>query len=165
MFKPEEIEIANKTSRANGAVGIKAITPKYVEETASPEDTILDFGAGKDAVHTLRLNRLGLNVTAHEFGSNANSLHSHDALLHTYDIVYASNVINVQSSLDMLHTTLKQIALVCKSRAIMNFPMNPRKGTIAEVNAEEMQGHIGVYFSSVKRVGGTKSAPLYECIK
>ena len=38
---------ANKTARAAGAVGEKAITPRYVEATAKKGDTILDFGSAR----------------------------------------------------------------------------------------------------------------------
>ncbi len=69
-FSPEEIEIANKTSRAAGAVSANAVVPRYVRENVPKSHKILDFGAGKDAVHTQNLRGEGFNVTAHEFGSN-----------------------------------------------------------------------------------------------
>lgn len=54
-FSPEELEIANKTSRSLGAVGLKAIVPKYILANAKKSDKILDFGAGKDAQHAINL--------------------------------------------------------------------------------------------------------------
>lgn len=80
-YTPDEVEIANRTSRSRGAVGKRAIVPRLVPQYASQSDTILDFGAGKDAVHALDLREQGYNVTAYEFGSNVDSkLHDMDAL-------------------------------------------------------------------------------------
>ena len=109
-FSKHETEIANKTSRSAGAVSGKALVPKYVEQHADKSHHILDFGAGKDAVHAKNLREKGFNVTAHEFGSNQKEgVHDKDALHKKYDHVYASNVLNVQSSHDMLGKTLDQL--------------------------------------------------------
>ena len=148
-YTPIEIEIANKTSRAGGAVGNNAVTPKVVKSLFSPEDkkTILDFGAGKAAIQTLNLRAEGYDVTAYEFGDNViDGLHDKNALERKYDVVYASNVLNVQSSPRMLFNTLGEIweALNDGGVFIANYPASPRKMhlTVSELTNELEEGFI-----------------------
>lgn len=164
-FNKEEILIANKTSRASGAVGAKAITPRQVAIVAKPTDTILDFGAGKAAAHTKALKELGLNVTAYEFGDNVvEGLHDANALSKKYDIVYASNVLNVQSSESMLRKTLEQIKSASQEngKVIFNYPQSPRKSDMA---AKDVSMIIkDVFGDNPAIVGGNASAPLWQVI-
>jgi len=164
-FNPTEIAAANATSRSAGAVGGKAITPRYVQTIAKQTDSILDYGAGKDAVHARRLRSGGLNVTAHEFGANRNENHDILAMTRQYDIVYASNVLNVQKSRSMLWDTLNQIRNSAKDggRVVFNYPESPR---LAEISTEFMETTaVEIFQSEPKRVGGTKKAPLWEIVK
>lgn len=130
-FLSDEMEIANRTSRSMGAVGAKALVPRVVRDWIQPTDMVLDFGAGKDAAHAIRLKSEGFNVTAHEFGKNQQAgLHDPNALqAGPYDMAYASNVLNVQSSVKMLTRTLLQIRRALKPGGIFiaNFPKQPRK--------------------------------------
>ncbi len=170
MFQQTDIEVANKTSRANGAVGQRAITPKqvreYLELFCSKEDTtVLDFGAGKTAAHQRALLELGWAVTAHEFGDNIDvRFHNELALMNRYDVVYASNVLNVQSSVDMARTTIEQIAGAVKNNGCFfgNYPSSPRK---SDISGYDMVKLLQEQFSLVHRVGGTVSAPLWMCKK
>lgn len=161
-FDAEAIKIANSTSRNLGAVGAKAITPRHVENVANKTDAILDFGSGKDAAHAKNLRAKGFNVTAHEFGSNQNENHDKEALSRQYDHVYASNVLNVQSSKSMMSTTLDQIHRAVKKGGSFtgNFPSSPRKAD--DIDASHVQGELEKRFETVKRVGGSKSAPLFH---
>ena len=132
MYTHNEILIANKTSRAGGSVGNNAVTPKIVKDLISPKDnkSILDFGAGKSAVQTLALRAEGYDVTAYEFGNNVDvNLHSENALKRKYDVIYASNVINVLSTIKMVSETLSQIhkSLAEGGIFIANYPASPRK--------------------------------------
>lgn len=163
------IRQANRTSRNTGAVGAKAIVPKYVETIATPSDTILDFGAGKAAAHALRLRSLGLNVTPYEFGDNSiPGLHNPDALSSKYSIVYASNVLNVQGSDEMLQSTLDQLTSTLKNngKLIVNLPSTPRYGAWSGLTdrqgADKLQSILMDRFEKVVRVGGTTSTPLFE---
>ena len=163
------IRQANRTSRNAGAVGAKAITPRYVEIIAKPSDTILDFGAGKAAAHALRLRSLGLNVTPYEFGDNSiPGLHNPNALKNKYSIVYASNVLNVQGSNEMLQDTLNQLtgALKNSGKLVVNLPGTPRYGAwdglTDRQGADKLQSILMDRFEKVVRVGGTTSTPLFE---
>lgn len=161
-FDPEFVRVANLTSRAKGAVGSKALVPQVVEKIAKPTDVILDYGAGKHAAHTQYLRDKGLNVTAYDFGANVDpELHDPGALKKKYNIVFASNVLNVQSSLTMLGMTLDQIKSVLTSggQFVGNLPMSPRKSL--DLNTEVLQTELAKRFSTVERVGGTKQAPVF----
>lgn len=172
MFSVEEIKIANATSRTNGASAknkdgsIRAIVPKYVAEHINKRDSILDFGAGKDAVHTQWLREQGFNVTAYDFGDNIiEGLHDKDALRKQYKVIMCSNVLNVQSSMEMLLETLNQIndSLEPGGMLIMNYPASPRK---MDLNATEMAMVVqNVFNGLITRCGGSNSAPLWVVMK
>lgn len=143
MATKEEIEIANKTSRSSGAVGAKAIIPSLVKSYLQTLDVnairrvkVLDFGAGKDAMHAKSIiNSLHksrgfiINLDAWEFGANSNINHIKGLIYNHYDVVYASNVLNVQSSITMLLETIKTIHACLKNGAMFycNYPQSPRK--------------------------------------
>jgi len=160
-FSPQEMETANRTSRARGAIGSRAITPQYVQSIADAQHTILDYGAGRDAVHAQTLRDSGLNVTAHEFGQNRNERHDADALERQYHLVYASNVLNTQSSPEMMARTLDQIRASVRPGGgfVGNYPVSPRKSALKPADVEAL---LRDRFKTVKRVGGTSSAPLWH---
>ena len=168
MFTEMEIKIANATSRSNGASAknkdgsIRAIVPKYVVEHIKKEDSILDFGAGKSAVHTQWLREEGFNVTAYDFGNNCiEGLHDKNALNKQYKVIMCSNVLNVQSSIQMLIETLKQIYNSLERGGILvcNYPASPRKMTLA---TRDMESIIqSVFCGNIDRVCSSTSAPLW----
>lgn len=169
-FSDEETKVANKTARAAGAVGEKAIVPRHVEDVEAKHGdkehrTILDFGSGDKAAHTQRLRAKGHNVTAHEFGSNQKpGVHDPDALKKQYHHVFASNVLNVQSNKKMMGHTLDQIHKAVKPGGAFtgNFPASPRKA--ADIDHNHVEGELKKRFHHVERVKGkgTKSAPLFH---
>ena len=172
MFNEMEIKIANATSRSNGASArnsdgsIRAIVPKYVAEHINKEDSVLDFGAGKGAVHTKWLREEGFNVTAYDFGDNCiEGLHDKNALQKKYDVVMASNVLNVCSSQHMLEETLGQISNSLRDGGVLvcNYPSSPRK---MELTASDLREILqSVFKGKIERVGGTSSAPLWKVQK
>jgi len=162
-WKPEEIKIANKTSRNLGAIGKKAIVPAYVKTIADLDDTILDFGAGDKAAHTDGLRKHGYkNVTAHEFGANANKNHDPTALDRKHKVVFGSNVLNVAPNEKRFLETLHQMhgAVAPGGHLVVNLPLSPRKSP--EVHAKMLETHLNGLFGNVRRVGGTKKAPLFH---
>ncbi len=153
MYSKEEIGIANKTSRNSGAVGKKAVVPQVIRNEFSPKEnlTFLDFGAGKAAAHKLSLEEDGYNVKAYEFGENSiPGIHTPDALLDTYDVIYASNVLNVQSTEMMMVHTLCAIknSLNPGGIFIANYPTSPRK---AGWSVKDVKVYLGIYFN-VERI-------------
>ena len=169
MATPEEQSIAQATSHNNGAVGNNAVVPKVIRQIADKEtDVILDFGAGKAAAHTLSLRDEGYNVTAYDFSES--EFHDPKALRKKYTLVYASNVLNVQGSENMLMLdTLKPIYNVLESggRFVCNLPSNPLKGLYTGMSYKEAQtyleGKLNDVFSSVQKMKG--STPVWICTK
>jgi hypothetical protein len=151
-YSEEQKEIANKTSRAAGSVSGKAIVPRFVLSTIEPTKSILDYGAGHAAIHTQKLRSEGFSkITAYDFGSNLDSeLHDNKALKRKYDVVYASNVLNVQSSIEMLEETLDEIKSVMKisSVFISNLPAAPRK--FQELNSDLLVKELRKRFKVVE---------------
>ena len=67
-------------------------------------------------------------------------LHDENALNRRYDIVYASNLLNVQNNSRMLANTLNQLASATKvtgGKAIMNLATNPRKGAFTGMTTSQ----------------------------
>jgi hypothetical protein len=157
------MKIANSTSRGKGAIGSKAVVPKHVEQLATKNHKILDFGAGKAAAHTQSLRDKGYDVTAHEFGDNQiKGIHDPKALDKKYDMAYASNVLNVQSSPEMLGRTLDQIkgSLLPHGEFVGNLPASPRK--YKELTGDHLHKHLSDRFHEVNRIGGSKSVPVFH---
>lgn len=162
-WKPEEIEIANKTARNLGAIGKKAIVPAYLRTITNKKDKILDFGAGPHAPHTRALRDEGYeDVTAHEIGANANHNHDPTALDRQYHAVAGSNVLNVAPNkkrfLETLH--LMHSVVAPGGHLVVNLPLSPRKSP--KVHAKMLETHLNRLFETVRRVGGTKKAPLFH---
>ena len=171
-ISPEEIIRANKSSRSSGAVGPKAITPRmvlqYIKDTGNKDIKILDFGSGKDAKHTYALRDMGLNVTAHDFSSNINDEH-HDsnALNRIYDMIFASNVLNVQGSEQMMRRTIEDVLKTMNNDSVFiaNFPSSPRYGF---QTAKEVKDILEEFFDVViihGSDGGRTSSPVWAMTK
>lgn len=171
-ISPEEIMKANKSSRSSGAVGPKALTPRmvlqYIKDTGNKDIKILDFGSGKDAKHTYALREMGLDVTAHDFSSNINDEH-HDsnALNRIYDMIFASNVLNVQGSEQMMRRTIEDVLKTMNNDSVFiaNFPSSPRYGF---ETAKETKDLLEDYFDVVVihgSDGGRTSSPVWAMTK
>jgi len=172
VVSEEDIAIANATSRSAGAVGERAVVPRVVASMVDKAQSILDFGAGKDAMHTQRLKGEGFDVTAYEFGSNINpALHDANALNRDYDVVYASNVLNTQNSDAMLEATIEQINSALKEggTAIVNLPGSPRKGAYSGLSQREgadlLKQKLEEIIGPVERVEGSASQPVFMVTK
>lgn len=166
MATAEQVTIANKTSRHSPAVGAKALTPKavrqYLESNFPNKDAwILDFGAGKTAMHAKALVEEGYQCLAHEFGDNVDdSVHCALAMLNVYDVVYASNVLNVQSDETMLRETIAEVKTVLKEGGVFfaNYPLSPRK---SDMSAQDVRNILQEEFDFVMWLDGKKNAPVW----
>lgn len=169
MASPDEQAIAQATSRNTLAIGAKAVIPRIVRQYADKDkDIILDFGAGKAAAHTLSLRDEGYNVTAYDFSQSEH--HDPTALNRKYTMVFASNVLNVQGSEEMLmHDTLNPISRVLKpgGKFICNLPSSPLKGLYNGLTYKEainlLQDKLRAVFSKANRIEG--STPVWVCTK
>ncbi len=153
-YSAGQAKAMNATSRDSGAVGgSKALVPKHVRKVASKGDSILDYGAGRNAAHTKSLKSSGHNVTAWEIGDNfQDGVHDKGALGKKYKVVFASNVLNVQPSKDKLMEVLREIKKVLQGggTAIVNYPQEPRK---SNVSTDQINSILENMFSSVEKVG------------
>lgn len=130
----EEVKIANATYRRNGSSvfdkngKIRSVVANYVAENVSKDKKILDFGCGSEFIQGKYLRELGFNVDGWDFGANKPQ-DCVPELNQIYDVVYASNVLNVLSSGAALRETLIQIRSCLKDGAlfIANYPQSPRK--------------------------------------
>jgi hypothetical protein len=169
----QEMDIAKRTSRSNGASAInkdgtiRAVVPIWVEKNVDKSKTILDFGAGRWCTSTKYLRQKGFdNVTPYDLWcGDGDELLDDQALDRSYDVIFASNVLNVQSSLDMFCETLWQIWDVLNNGGefICNYPSSPRK---MDLTADEVDHFIAATLGVIPDiVGGTKSAPIWRIRK
>ena len=155
-YSDKEKKEAMATARNNGAVSSKAVVPKVVRKFAHKNETIiLDYGCGQAKKHVAELLQEGYIVEGYDFSLP----HTAVCLKGQYDMVYLSNVLNVQSSLTMLDLTLRQVAEVLyrtkliggdhfRAKAIINYPTTPRK---LNINTKAMQTILETYFYEVHR--------------
>lgn len=165
-FSDEEVQRANKSWRkwhhATSQNPAKVVTYVLNHLGNNTSAEVLDYGAGKAALHTQFLRDRGYNVVAHEFGNNAvPGLHDPNATNRQYDLVFASNVLNVQSSLQMLQKTLDQIAGATKPDgcAIVNFPQHPRYGDFSN---KDLIAELQSRFQNVT-ILEKKYGPVIKC--
>ena len=134
MFTQEEIRIANATYRSKGSSvfdkngNVRSVVARFVANHVLKDSKILDFGCGSEFIQGKYLRDLGFDVSGWDFGTNKPE-ECVDKLEQIYDVVYASNVLNVISSESMLIETLKQIDKCLKDGGmfIANYPASPRK--------------------------------------
>lgn len=131
LFDPEDVAIATATCRSRGVVGgDKPALPRIVAARAARGARILDLGAGREALQANSLRAAGFQVAAIELGGNwCDGVHDASALDSRFDLIYASNVLNVQASRGMLETTLRVVAglLSPSGEFLANYPQSPRK--------------------------------------
>ena len=153
----QEIKIANATYRRNGSSvfdkdgKIRSVVANYVAENISKDKKILDFGCGSEFIQGKYLRELGFNVDGWDFGINKpkDCVAELDKI---YDVVYASNVLNVLSSATALRETLMQIRNCLKDGGlfIANYPAAPRK---LELTMNMMESLLIFFFGeNAKRI-------------
>ncbi|NLB54711.1 MAG: class I SAM-dependent methyltransferase [Lentisphaerae bacterium] len=162
---PTYEELINSTYIARGRSAPKNVVPKNLPFFAKKTDKILDFGAGFHGRHTLWLRQQGFDVTAYDCGINVQpGLHDSDALNRQYDIVFASNVLNVQPTVPHLIRVLDQTFGLIKSGGIFfcNFPSTPRKCN-AIITEEDLTDLLNERYVEVICLQGR--AWMWKCIK
>lgn len=147
----DQVCAVNRTARSSGAVGGKAQTPQVLarQESQNKNASILDFGSGPQALQTIFLRSQGYtNVESYEIGCNKMDWIHSDILGKTYDIVFASNVLNVQPDCTSGYMLINELAGHVQPRGTLyvNFPKSPRKNNLTEKNIEFF---LREYFSSV----------------
>lgn len=164
MYTAKEMEIVNRTARSAGAVGRNAIVPRIVRQVASKQETILDFGSGPKAIHTMALREEGFQCYAFDIGYNAPENYviiTGENIFPQYSIVFASNVLNVQPQERHIKKTVETIHGLTSRLAIVNYPKEPRKTT---ATPKDVQHILETYFPQINRIGSS-SAPVWICFK
>jgi 2-polyprenyl-3-methyl-5-hydroxy-6-metoxy-1,4-benzoquinol methylase len=165
---PELAKAAVKTNAPNWET---TRIDKIIRNHITTSNSVLDFGAG-GAKPATRLKSEGYNITAYDFMYTPEQKPTDDdprdynALSKKYDVVYASNVINVQSSEKMILKTIKEIKGSMKPSAVFicNFPTNPRKWAEMQ-KANDMKDFLSKHFTDIKLIGGTNSDPIWSMKK
>ena len=149
---PPEIKAMNKTARSRGFIGRMAVCPKVIMANALPDDSILDFGSGPQALHTQRLRSKGFtDVTAWDIGDNFNpEIHDKYALTRQYDWVMASNVLNVQPDRARVLMVIDLLLMVTGGNLVVNYPRAPRKPGLTTAGFRNV---LDFYFNHVEKVG------------
>ena len=169
MFTKEEIRIANSTYRSKGSSvfdkdgNVRSVVARFVANNISKDKKILDFGCGSEFIQGRYLRDLGFDVYGWDFGNNKPK-DGVENLEEIYDVVYASNVLNVISSLSMLMETLDQIYNCIKDGGmfIANYPQSPRKMVISE---NDLRDIIKAKFhGEANKISGT-SSPMWAFTK
>lgn len=157
-----------KTARATGAVGLKAVVPKYVMDHFGRLTknrafcwyalTVLDFGCGKAMSHVKAFRDKGFLAWGYDFSLPETI----NALKQRYAVVYANNVLNVASSWDMVDRTVAQIAALVERQgvAVVNYPASPRK---TDMSSKDMARCLSSHFAHVVLVNQSMTAPVWEC--
>lgn len=145
----DEVLLVNRTARTGLT---NAVTPRYIIESLQQmrETSILDYGAGPKALHTHELRKHFSHVDAYEIGKNVTpGLHVKLKSWWSYDVVMASNVLNVQPDLDCLHATLDHIYSHLRPWGMMiaNFPKGPRKIKLTDT---QMWDLLRIHFQSIE---------------
>jgi SAM-dependent methyltransferase len=162
----EEIKIANATYRRSGSSvfdkdgNIRSVVARFVSNNINKDKRILDYGCGSEFIQGNYLRQLGFNVDGWDIGVNK-PMNGVDKLEQIYDVVYASNVLNVISSTSMLMETLDQVYNCLKEGGVFiaNYPTAPRKMVIDNRCLEEViQNKFG---GGISIVGGTSYAPIW----
>lgn len=165
MFTNAEVLIANATYRSKGSSvydkygNIRSIVARFVASNVDKSKKILDFGCGTEFIQGHYLRNLGFDVDAWDFGTNKPK-ECVEQLDPIYDVVYASNVLNVISSYSMLQETLTQIKRCLKRDGmfIANYPQSPRK---LNMTVKELEQIISIIFDNdAQKVQGV-SCPMW----
>lgn len=161
---PEYIQRVNRTFIDRGEQARMNLVPRFLPLFAEPEDEILDFGAGRSGLHVKFLRERGLNVTGYDCGVNhCDDIHDADALSRQYDIVYASNVVNVQPTVPDLIRILDTIETCVKPGGVFfcNYANNPRKcDTLTD---DDITALLTERYERVIPIPG--STWLWKCVK
>lgn len=157
------------TARAGGAVGKNAVLPTLVlgEVLDLDPDTrvrVLDFGAGPNRRHVEDLNRNFESVgsRARAFGYDLGD--PRQILTESWDIVYASNVLNVQETSEDLFSTLQDLWIAQNDDAelYVNYPKEPRK---MGMTAAQMRNCLELFGWQVERVKPQSKTTVWKLTK
>lgn len=157
----QSISIANKTLRSAGSSvfdkdgNVRSVVSRFVFENFCSDDKICDYGAGRNAIQTMWLRANGFqHVDPHDFGENRPA---DERFGRNYDVIFASNVINVADSAAMIEWDFRDMKSHAKNGAtiVWNYPTTPRKANLNFVDVVFIACHIF----------GAKNVFIVDCAK
>jgi len=173
----DEMNIARKTSRTQkydpsvtkGRGFSEAVVPSFAMNLALKNQMVLDFGAGKHPYYVMKYRDMGYDIYGWDLPDSMRYWEEHyeeeiqppGGLNKQFDMVYASNVMNVAPSEDFLRRmTLDTIKSALKSGGMYvgNFPASPRKNP--EMTPKRLYEILGEYFDGVQYF---KDKKIYLC--
>ena len=156
----------NNSYRFRGEGARINIVPRWVVDNVDHNSSLLDFGAGPHNQHANILEKEGFkNITCYDIGKNYNEeLHDAHALSREYDVVYLSNVINVQPTLENVDYVLAQASECVKEdgQMILNFP-NPHY--CKDLTESVLYNKLNILFDIVliESVNEKSRSTIYVC--
>jgi hypothetical protein len=151
-----------RTARSNGSVGKNAILPNHILSIPSLKyHLILDFGCGPAAIHVKMLRDNGFKFV---FGKDLVPLENSEyevACLLPWHLIYASNVLNVQTSFSDLQDTIREISELAELGVVyLNYPVSPRK---LKLSVEEMHNILKNFFPAAFYFK-LHNTPIFKCV-
>jgi hypothetical protein len=173
LYTNEEKTAMMKTARSSGAVGANAILPRIFKSLCRRHKHwhALDYGSGPNAIHTEALRREGYQVLAYDINdinivSNINN--KQRSLYEWFDVVFASNVINVQPSAHHVHGVICELSnfVKCGGTVLINYPSSPRKCDLTVSDIDSILRREFVKVDRIRYHSGVKiSTPVWQCEK
>lgn len=124
-------KLTGEQALADLQAGRGALVPRSLVKHLKPEEAgpVLDYGCGSTAPHVQALDVMGYDIVGYDIGDDDVGLVDKGALRRRkYNVVLASNVVNVQPSWAALNTVLDELRLAAGTRGmvIMNLAEDPR---------------------------------------
>lgn len=125
--------------------------PSLILSESTVEDAILDFGSGRFAPSTSFLIAAGRKCNAFDPKYNSRFIHAPDALMKTYDIVFANHVFHrvdardLQCTLRLIHTLLRKP----KGRFFLSYPESSRYTAEGALSIDRLRYVLIPYFHRV----------------
>lgn len=166
----QRIEIM-KTARASGAVGKNALLSRIITKVGKKNLKYLDYGSGPAALHTVLLRAEGYDVVAHDINPEKTKWHI-DSLKHYdgwFDVVFASNVLNVQPTIEHVRDMVSEIDTLLKlgGVALFNYPVSPRKSDLVVSEVDAILKEQFRVAERIRKIGDWKldTTPVWQCAK
>jgi ubiquinone/menaquinone biosynthesis C-methylase UbiE len=149
-------ERAKRSFRGKGAVGKYPLMYRrlrqFLETIPRRNLTVLDYGSGPGEVHTKRLrdDYEDCHFDSYDLSKDGTSLRSLEG--QWFDVVVASNVLNVIEDKQALNDTINEIyACTAPEGMVMcNLPKSPR---YLDVDEDYIEGQLKYHFHIVQRDG------------
>jgi hypothetical protein len=138
IMTKKEVKKVNGTARSKGCVGKNAVVPAMIAHTLRRLALdghnlrgrhILDYGSGKVPRHAMDITaKTGVKIDAYDIGTNfVEGVHVKPKA-RQYDLIYASNVINVLPSKGATVDALREMKSFCSKVGVIvfNYPKKPR---------------------------------------